>query len=287
MLSHTQNYINNKELVHKLIGFVDFTEANLVIEVGPGKGIITDELLRHASRLKVIEADKRLFALLKDKYKHISHDRLHLVPGDFLKYELPKEPFLVVSNIPFNITVEIIRKLTDKYSKLQSAYLIMQKEAAVKFLGAPHAHSPLFSHFLQIHYTVEHLLHIPRANYNPRPNFDTSFIAIKKRATPVVTNADEFIFKDFITFLFQNRKSLAKDCLKSLFSGLQTKIILSDLGIPENSEKKKIIFDDWVRIFRVFQEHAPERGFIKINLAYKKLVSEQRTLKKIHRTRAD
>ena len=183
MLSNSQNYINNKELVSKLLGFVDFNEAPLVIEIGPGKGIITDELIKKTSRVIAIEADQKLAHFLKGRYTNTQ--KLQIVQEDILKYNLPKEPFLIVSNLPFNITADIVRKITAPDSKLKSAYLILQKEAAIKFLGAPHAHSPLLSHFLQINFSIEQLMLIPSSNYSPRPKFDTAFVSFSRKLNPV------------------------------------------------------------------------------------------------------
>lgn len=101
MLAHSQNYINNKDLVLKLVSFADFRESRLVLEIGPGKGIITDELIKWARRVIVVEADRKLATSLQRKY--VGRQGIQIVQEDILKYNLPREPFIIVSNIPFNI----------------------------------------------------------------------------------------------------------------------------------------------------------------------------------------
>ena len=150
MIFHSQNFIKNKVVVNELISHVNFTATDLVLEIGPGKGVITDFLIKKSKKVLAIEADPRLFSDLRKKYA--SATNLLLVHADFVKYPLPKKPFIVVSNIPFNITANIIRKVTDEKSELNTAYFILQKEAAIKFLGAPYAHSPLLSHILNINF---------------------------------------------------------------------------------------------------------------------------------------
>ncbi|KKU59365.1 MAG: rRNA (Adenine-N(6)-)-methyltransferase [Parcubacteria group bacterium GW2011_GWA2_47_12] len=285
MLSHSQNFLNNKDTVDKLLGFVDFSDADLVLEIGPGKGIITDKLIKKEKKVIAIEADQKLFDFLKKKYTVVSN--IQLEKQDFLEYKLPKEPFIIVSNIPFNTTADIVRKITDGHSQIRAAYLIVQKEAAIKFLGAPYAHSPLLSHFLKINYEIQNLMDIPKSNYTPKPRFDTSLIIIKRKENPALDEIESVQFKDFMVYLFERRKPFIREALKSVMSNLQVKIVLSNLQITDNTEIKKIMFDDWISIFKIFSAHAPEKSKKIMLGSYQKLLVEQSHIKKIHRTRED
>ena len=284
-LSDSQNYINNQQLVHKLLGFVDFESTKTILEIGPGRGIITDVLIKQNKNIIAVEADPKLFSELQKKYANVVN--LSLIQTDFLKYATPNEPFVVISNIPFNITASIIRKITDEQSKLDTAYLIIQKDAAVKFIGAPHAHSPLLSHILNINFEIKLLMDIDKSNYSPRPKFDTAFVSIKKRKSPVFDKQKSEQFRDFLVYIFERRKPRIKEALKSVMSNLQVKIILNNINIPEDKEIKKILFIDWVSIFETFISHAPEKSKEKTHGSYKKLLMEQSQLQKINRTRKD
>lgn len=265
--------------------FVDFNLADTIIEIGPGMGVITDELIQHNKEVVAVEADQKLFSKLQKRYATVKN--LTLVNTDFLKYLLPEKPFVAVSNVPFNITANLIRKITDEKSKLSVAYLIVQKEAAIKFVGAPYAHSPLLSHLLQINFEIRCLMDILRTNYSPRPRFDTTFLMIKRRENPIFDEPEAVQFKNFLVYIFERRKPQIKDALKSLMSNLQVKIILSNLNIPAGTEIKKIMFADWVKIFNTFVHHAPEKSKKIISGSYAKLLAEQLQLKKINRSRAD
>lgn len=269
----------------KLLEFIDFESTDTILEIGPGEGVITDALIHKNKEIIAIEADQKLFFKLQKKYASIKN--LSLVQADFLKYPLPKTPFIIVSNIPFNITADIVRKITDNKSNLQTAYLIMQKDAAIKFLGAPHAHSPLLSHILNINFEIKWLMDIDKINYSPKPRFDTSFISIKKRIEPILDDQKSEQFKDFLVYIFERRKPLVREALKSLMSNLQVKIILENLKIAGDTEIKKIVSSNWVNIFESFTSHAPEKAKIKILGSYNKLLDEQSRLQKINRTRKD
>ena len=200
MISHSQNFINNQSVINKLISRVDFGDADLVLEIGPGKGIITDALIKQDKNIIAIEADPKLFSELQKKYVNVAN--LSLIQADFVKYTTPNEPFIIVSNIPFNITANIVRKITDEQSKLHIAYLIMQKDAAIKFIGAPHAHSPLLSHILNINFEIKLLMDIDKSNYSPRPKFDTAFVSIKRREKPIFDRQKSEQFKNFLVYIF-------------------------------------------------------------------------------------
>jgi len=284
-LSDSQNYINSRQLVHKLLRFVDFESSNIILEIGPGKGIITDALVRQKKKVIAIEDDQKLFSRLQEKYACVTN--LSLIKSDFLKYSTPDEPFIIVSNIPFNITADIVRKITDEQSRLHAAYLIMQEEAATKFLGAPYAHSPLLSHFLNINFEIKKLMEIDKLNYSPSPKYNTAFISIQRRQSPIFNKYTADQFKDFLVYLFKRRKPHIEEALKSLMSNLQIKIILSELHITKDVNIKKIVFTDWVNIFRTFVSHAPEKSKKKIQGCYEELLLEQSQLKKLNRTRKD
>lgn len=284
-LSNSQNFINNQKLIDRLISVVDFSESDQVIEIGPGKGIITNSLIKYSRNLIAIEYDKNLFSSLHKKY--LNTKNLELIHQNFLKFKLPNKFFIVVANIPFNITADIVRKLTDLNLKMRTAHLIIQKEAAVKYLGAPYAHSPLLSHFLKIHFDISKHFDIDRSNYTPTPNFDTTFIKIKRRNIPLLNMEDEELFKDFLTYTFERRHIEFGKAVKQIMSSLQVKILCKEVGIELDSPIKSILFEQWLEIFKIFKEHSPQKYQNKIFGKYQKLKAEQSKIKKVYRTYKD
>lgn len=112
-LGYSQNFLVNKKLVERLISKSNIDVTDYVIEIGPGKGIITDVLSQHAGEVVAVEYDQELYNNL---VRYHSHDNVTYIFGDFLKYKLPlNRRYKIFSNIPFQITADIIRKLTDDY----------------------------------------------------------------------------------------------------------------------------------------------------------------------------
>jgi 23S rRNA (adenine-N6)-dimethyltransferase len=283
MLSHSQNFINNVDLVNKILSYVDFRRTNLVLEIGPGKGIITNYILEKATHTEIIEADQKFFNELHSKYT--GNPKVKVTHADFLNVSLPKEPYIIVSNIPFNITSDIIRKITSEDSGLYEAYLIMQEEAGLKLVGSPFGESSLLSNILKVDFEISLLEKISSRNFTPKPRFDAVFVSFKKRDKSFMDYKMRNDFKNFLTYIYGRSRPLLKDALKSLFSNIQIKVIFKNIKKYEDVTIKQIPFEDWLTIFETFIIHVPEKNKYVINGAYSKLVNEQSRLQKNHRTR--
>ncbi len=283
MLKDSQNFIKDEGLVLKLLGMAHISFDSCVIEIGSGKGIITDKLADRYRDVIAIEADLGFYQILKARYKNIPN--VHLVYGDFLKYRLPNEKFNIISNIPFNITADIVKKITASDSRLESAYLIMQKSAAEKFAGGYGQGTPLLSNFLQVDYEIRILTTIKRDAFAPRPKHDAVFVLFQKRKRSIFEGKQSLWFKDFLSYLFDRSKPSLSEALMTLLSKKQTAILLKNLSLNGNLMIKQIKFQEWVDIY--FSARAiPGMNIERVTSgSYGKLIAQQSKIQKIHRTR--
>jgi len=129
-LSISQNFLKDKLLVNKLLKETNINSEDLVLEIGPGKGIITIELSNICKKIIGIEFDKELFNYLNS----INITNANIIYGDFLDYKF-EDKLKIFSNIPFNITSDIFNKMLENMEYIESFYFIMQKEAAEMYLG--------------------------------------------------------------------------------------------------------------------------------------------------------
>ena len=133
---NSQNFLYNDKLVGQLIGKSNIQKDDIVIEIGPGKGIITKQLVEKCSKVYAIEYDPYLYKKLNKMFHNI--DNIEIRHGDFLEFRLPeKQKYKVFSSIPYNITAAILSKLTSSSNPPEDAYLIIQEEAARNMLEAP------------------------------------------------------------------------------------------------------------------------------------------------------
>jgi 23S rRNA (adenine-N6)-dimethyltransferase len=284
MLTNSQNFINNKDLVKNCLDLVELDKNEKIIEIGGGTGIITIELLNRFENITVIELDKTLSTQLKTLFS--GNKNIEILNQDFLEYQLPKTKFSIISNIPFDITSNIIRKITHKNSQLNKAYLIMQKEAALKFVALrPRAETSLLSNLIQIDYDITYLLDINNKNFTPRPKHDASFICFSKKPLKVFKDIEtENSFKDFICYLFDRSRPILIDALSSTLDKKIANTILVKSRINPNLKIKSVSFEEWLRIFNSLT-FTNLKLVKKITGSYKKQLLQQDKIQKVHRTR--
>ena len=181
----SQNFLTNRELVSKLIRGSSISPSDTVLEIGPGRGIITQELLKITPHVIAIEKDPKL----------TSH------PRDFLTYPLPRTPYKVFANIPFSITGAIVRKLLQAPNPPADCYLIMQSEAAAKFVIHPQANTMaaiLYYPFLDI--KIIHRL--ARTDFSPPPAVDSVLVRFTHKSSTLIKS----VYQDFIAYHFTHNR---------------------------------------------------------------------------------
>src|SRR5205809_456852 len=127
----SQHFLWNRQLVDRLVRASSISPHDLVLEIGPGRGLLTQVLLQIAASVMAVELDDQLYRSLRKKLGHCPN--LVLVQGDWLTMRLPQAPYKVFSNIPFRRTADIIRKLLNSDTPPTDCYLVLQAEAAAKY----------------------------------------------------------------------------------------------------------------------------------------------------------
>jgi 23S rRNA (adenine-N6)-dimethyltransferase len=279
---YSQNFLKDPCLIALLLDRLNIGSDDIVYEIGPGKGIITEQLARRYKQVIAIEKDPRLSALLLQKFADKSNVTIH--SGDFLRYPLPRKPYKVFANIPFNITTAIVTRLTTTEYPPEDAYLTMQKEAAKMFLGIPH--ESLRTILLKPWFEMEIIHHFQRKDFIPAPRVDVVMLRLRKRGPPLVYSADRQCFRDFVVHIFTTRQPTLATTLKSIFTRQQLKYIQRELDFDLNDTPTSIPFEQWLNLFEYFKMSGNERAMWAISGSEKQLIQQQNKLQKIHRTRS-
>lgn len=261
-IKYSQNFLTNAQLVESLVVKSGISKDDTVLEIGAGEGIITKALVKRSKKVIAFELDPHFFKKLSEEFR--GNKSLQLRQEDFLSGNLPTYPYKVFSNIPFNITSAIIKKLTLGNNPPEDAYLIVQKEAAEKFAGKPldiiNSQLSVIS-YPWFEFKVIHKF--KPANFSPRPNVSVVLLEIRKRGKPLVN--DKTKYQDFVTHTFNQPKHSI---------------------LPKNSRPSELDFEEWLKLFDLFLTQPQEKQKV-VTGAFTKQLKEQETLKKIHRTRVD
>ena len=195
----SQNFLRDRELVKRLIRASGISCQDSVLEIGAGSGNITEALVSVSKRVTAVEIDKELFAHLS--YRLRNNKALELVCGNFLDLDLPKEPYKVFSNIPFSITGEIVKKLLFSDNPPESSNLIVQKEAAGKFMINKRKNSMLSILFFPwFEFKISHIFN--RTDFTPIPSVELCLLQIIRRSQPLIPNESLSKFRDLVVFKF-------------------------------------------------------------------------------------
>lgn len=279
---YSQNFLKSSSLVDFLLDKSDIGLNDVVYEIGPGKGIITERLALRCSRAVAIEKDAQLVEMLRCKFAELCNIRIH--HGDFLEYPLPRGHYKVFANIPFNITSAIVTHLTTATVPPDDAYLILQKEAAQKFLGIPR--ESLFSVLLKPSFELGILHNFRKSDFTPAPRVDVVMLRLRKRGPPLIARNDMTVFRDFVVYCFTARQPSLRATLKGIFTSRQLKLLSNRVELNVDVIPTTLRFEQWLCLFEYFKQVATPQALQRIYGSETRLQKQQARLEKIHRTRS-
>jgi len=280
---YSQNFLRNKELVKKILNKSNIRGIDLVLEIGPGKGIITDEIAKRCKKIIAIEKDRKLYELLKRKFKE--KQKIKLILGDFLNYNLPKKQYKIFSNIPFDLTADIVSKITSAKNSPEHAYLIVQKEAAKKFIGFPYSKkTQMYTLLLKPWFDIKVVYSFKKTDFKPMPQVDTVLIHIKKRKKPLIKRDQKKLYQDFIVYGFSQWKPTLKKALQKIFTYKQLKRLSKDLKFDLSAKPTELNFDQWIGLFNYFLIGVDENKKLMVYGSRSVLKKQQKMLQKVHRS---
>ena len=276
-IKYTQNFYSNESKISKLLSSIGIEENDIVIDIGAGKGILTNELAKYSQNVIAYELDPTYFEILK----HTFHDRKNILPvnEDFTQVHLPKKPFKVFANIPFSLTADIVNKITNDESQLSEAYLFVQKESAERFIGIPR--NTQIATILSYRFEVDIVDNFERRDFKPTPNVDVVLFKIVRRKN--IEN-DYQLFKDFVTYVFNQTEKDVSVSLKKLFTFNQLKYIKEELKQRNYTVPSDIPKEYFLKIFQYFKTNGLDYRN-KVNGYYKMHIFQHSKREKINRTR--
>ncbi|MFZ1301333.1 MAG: 16S rRNA (adenine(1518)-N(6)/adenine(1519)-N(6))-dimethyltransferase RsmA [Candidatus Microsaccharimonas sp.] len=243
-----QHWLKDRDVLAKIADDAQINAEDTVLEIGPGLGTLTSELLRRAKKVVAVELDGELAAKLPGQFPGTS---LEVVNQDILSYDLTKLPsnYIVVANVPYYITSKIIQLLTTSLNKPRTIVLLIQKEVAERLAAKPGDLS-ILAVSAQIYAEVELSDVVPAEFFTPPPKVDSQVVILKTRSQPLVDPANEKAFFRIVKAGFSAKR---KKLRSSISSGLhiskpEAEQLLKSVNINPDDRAEQLSLDDWIRL---------------------------------------
>ncbi len=249
-----QNFLRSSAALEAIVNCSEIKVGEVVIEIGPGEGVLTEKILAAGAKLTAIEKDDRLIEILETNFaKEIDEKRFQLLHADvtdvdFEQFRKEGQGYKVIANIPYYITGLIMRKLIDD-NVATSLTLLVQKEVAERACARDGKES-LLSLSIQSYGVAKYIKTVPRGSFAPMPNVDSAIIYIKKYENNVFKNQKERdYFFELIHAGFAHKRKTLMHNLKT-FNEKTSKNTEWIKHVDEKVRAEDVHFEDWVRLTR-------------------------------------
>jgi len=251
--NYGQHFLHDKYVINKIVKNCDISIDDMILEIGPGKGHMTDVLASLNVRIIAIEIDKELIDGPLSKYG--SHKNIRILEGDANKIDLSdifgiNDNFKLVSNLPYNSGTNILTNvLTGKHRPIKSV-VMLQREVARNIVGWK-GHLGILGAFYQSFSEVKLLFNVGKKSFRPAPKVISSVIKIDLMDNPLIDLRELMDFRNFIYNGFTSpRKQLHNSLGKGLnLLGEETKTLILKSNIDYNRRPSTLTSEEWVRIF--------------------------------------
>lgn len=242
-----QHWLEDELSLQAIVDTAEVSSGDVVLEIGPGTGTLTDVLLASDASVFALEYDNQRYASLQKKYKNVSN--ITLLNGDIRTFDLSNLPskYKIVANIPYYLTANLLRKLVDTPHKPVAASLLVQKEVAERVSAKPGKLSPI-ALFVQNYYEVTLKQLVPAQLFTPPPKVDSQILLLNHRRSPLF-EIDESFFKVVKAGFSEPRKKLPSSLGRGL--GLpksQALQVIQQAGIDPDVRPQVVAIEQWSKL---------------------------------------
>jgi len=231
-----QHFLTDKNIVRKIVKIADVQKGDFVWEIGPGKGILTEELLQTGCKLTAFEIDKKLHPLLVDKFS----GTIKLIKKDILKVNwedyFPAKKVKIVANLPYQITSPILFKVVTFANQFSQVVIMIQKEVAQRInakIGSKDY--GILTLKMQFYFNVSYGFTVKSHLFYPRPRVDSAVIKlIPRKNKPEIE--DEKFFWRIVETAFRNRRKMLRNNLKVILSSEQIEELSKKFDLSRRGE---------------------------------------------------
>ena len=248
-----QHFLTDPRILGRIADVLGITKNDTVVEIGPGRGALTEQLISRAKRVVAIEIDRDLAKLLREKYA--DDDRVTIIESDVLDVNLGEAaggPYLVAGNVPYNITTPILFHALE-YPRAERAVYLVQREVAERVIAVPASENyGALSANLQALAHAELSFRVSAGAFTPPPKVESAVMRITPRPDPLISAEEEAPYRAMVVGAFGFRRKQMQRVIRELW-GLgaeQAAEILARAGIDSAARPEVLRPEDFARLLR-------------------------------------
>ncbi|MDO8662817.1 MAG: 16S rRNA (adenine(1518)-N(6)/adenine(1519)-N(6))-dimethyltransferase RsmA [Candidatus Omnitrophota bacterium] len=236
-----QNFLIDQNIRGKIVDALDLKPTDILLEIGSGRGELTELISQRAGEVYALEIDRRLLKTLTDSL--VGRKNIRVINQDILKLDLErlinqnkiKAKIKVFGNIPYYISSPIIEHLLNFHGYLSEIFITVQKEFAARVVAQPGSKEySSFSCFVQYYTVPKIIFHISKNCFRPSPKVDSSFLGLKIREVPAVSVRDEGLFFKIIRSAFNQRRKILSNSLQEVVTPGILSVFFTKTGLNPN-----------------------------------------------------
>ncbi len=251
-----QNFLVDKKVLEKIIEAAGLSSQDIVLEIGPGLGILTAELAKRVKKVVAVEKDKKMCEALAHVLNVESVENVQIVHGDALRFERLErlerfEHYKLVANLPYYITSPVIRKFLETENPPQEMVLMVQKEVAQRICAKP-PQMNLLAVAVQFYAEPKIISYVSKNSFWPQPKVDSAIIKIIPKPIPKIETRQFF---NIVKTGFSSKRKMLKNNLEKKLKinppagGQKIKVIFEQLNINPKIRAENLSVQDWVKLY--------------------------------------
>jgi len=252
-----QNFLVDGNIISKIIDSAHIGPEDAVLEIGPGRGALTEHLARKAGRLVIVEFDHALAATLTRRY--LNDPRITVIDGDILAVDLEailgssEKRWKVVANLPYNISTAVLFKLMEVRDRVARMVLMLQKEVGDRLVAPPNCSDyGVTTALLGLWFDMRREFLVSPGCFHPAPKVDSAVLSFVPLTVPRAAVGDETVFRKVVKGSFAMRRKTLINCLKAAELAPLEELhrILDECGIDGRRRGETLSLDEFASLSR-------------------------------------
>lgn len=252
-----QNFLVDQNYIRKITDQLGEIKSDLVIEIGPGRGALTETLAQSAGKLVAIELDTYLSQELRSRFEKF--ENVEILEADVLSVNLDEivagqkyESAKVIANLPYNISTPFLQRLTGATNVVSEAILMLQKEVVSRLTADPgNRERGFITVFLEAYFEIERLFDVPPTVFRPVPKVWSSVIRMRPKRDNTI--GDLRLFRLLVSDGFRQKRKTILNNLRSADGSIDWKVILGESTIPEKLRPEALSLQQWMSLADVLE----------------------------------